>query len=71
MKQWTNNHNLPTGACFCVGPQNGQPLCPCRMRGVKIKNGRYVQPEKDLGPVTEPVSTMLENININTVEQTK
>lgn len=29
--------------CFCVGPQNGQPLCPCRMLDVKIVNGRYVQ----------------------------
>jgi hypothetical protein len=19
-------------ACFCIGPQNGEPLCPCRMR---------------------------------------
>ncbi len=19
-------------ACFCIGPQNGQPECPCRMR---------------------------------------
>ena len=20
-----------TRACFCVGPQNGNPVCPCRM----------------------------------------
>jgi hypothetical protein len=20
--------------CFCVGPQNGQPLCPCQMRAL-------------------------------------
>lgn len=38
--------------CFCVGPQNGEPLCPCRMAGIKIRDGRYIQPEKDLGPVT-------------------
>jgi len=37
-------------ACFCIGPQNGEPLCPCRMVSVVIKNGRYVQPEEDLGP---------------------
>lgn len=37
--------------CNCVGPQNGEPLCPCRMRGVIIKNGRYVMPEQDLGPI--------------------
>jgi hypothetical protein len=22
----------PTGACACVGPQNGEKLCPCAMR---------------------------------------
>lgn len=36
-------------ACGCIGPQNGQPLCPCAMRGVKIIDGRYVRVE-DLGP---------------------
>lgn len=38
--------------CGCIGPQNGQPLCLCRMRdqGVTIKAGRYVRPEQDLGP---------------------
>jgi hypothetical protein len=37
-------------ACFCVGPQNGDPLCPCRMRRVKVKDGRYVE-EIDHGEV--------------------
>jgi hypothetical protein len=36
--------------CGCIGPQNGQPLCPCQMRGVQIKDGRYVRIQ-DLGPV--------------------
>ena len=36
--------------CFCVGPQNGDPVCPCQMRSVKIRDGRYVI-ERDLGPV--------------------
>lgn len=40
-------------ACNCIGPQNGEPYCPCRMRGICIKNGRYVRPEQDLGPVTK------------------
>lgn len=40
-----------TYPCNCIGPQNGEPMCPCRMRGVIIKDGRYVQPEIDLGPV--------------------
>ena len=30
-------------ACFCIGPQDGEPLCPCRMTNVKIVNGRYVE----------------------------
>ena len=38
------------GPCNCIGPQAGQPLCPCQMRGVVVKNGRYVRPEQDLGP---------------------
>ena len=28
-------------ACFCVGPQNGQPLCPCRMRGLAHRDDIY------------------------------
>ena len=32
-----------THACFCIGPQRGEPLCPCMMRNVKIRGGRYVQ----------------------------
>lgn len=39
--------------CFCVGPQNGEPLCPCRMRSVRIVDGRYVQ-TIDLGPAPPP-----------------
>jgi len=30
-------------ACNCIGPQDGQPPCPCRMRNVKVVDGRYVQ----------------------------
>ena len=29
--------------CFCVGPQNGEPVCPCRMSRLTIRNGRYVE----------------------------
>ena len=35
--------------CNCIGPQRGEPLCPCRMRAVTIENGRYVM-KQDLGP---------------------
>jgi hypothetical protein len=37
-------------ACNCIGPQNGQPRCPCLMRGVTVVDGRYVSID-DLGPV--------------------
>lgn len=35
--------------CNCIGPQNGQPVCPCQMRFVKVIDGRYVK-TTDLGP---------------------
>jgi hypothetical protein len=41
--------------CNCIGPQNGQPLCPCMMRGVTQIDGRYIKTQ-DLGPVVpEPI----------------
>lgn len=42
--------DTPSRSCNCVGPQNGQPLCPCQMHGVEVRNGRYVK-VTDLGPV--------------------
>ena len=51
VKEWSVGDYLDKpSACFCTGPEDGQPLCPCMMRGVKIVNGRYVKTE-DLGPV--------------------
>lgn len=38
--------------CNCIGPQNGQPVCPCAMRSVRIIDGRYVRIQ-DLGPAAE------------------
>ncbi len=35
--------------CFCIGPQNGDPACPCEMRSIQVLNGRYVK-VTDLGP---------------------
>ena len=43
------NHEIR--ACNCIGAQNGAPVCPCRMEGVTVENGRYVE-RRDLGPVT-------------------
>lgn len=44
-------------ACNCMGPQNGEPFCPCMMRrlGVIKQNGRWIEPTKDLGPVVEGI----------------
>lgn len=39
-------------ACNCIGPQNGEPRCPCMMRGIIQRDGRWVEPERDLGPVS-------------------
>lgn len=29
----------------------GVPYCPCRMRGIIQRDGRWIEPERDLGPV--------------------
>ena len=55
-KKWTEKEvddviNAPW-SCNCIGPQNGKPLCPCQMRGVRVVNGRYVRVE-DLGEVKD------------------
>lgn len=50
--KWPNNQDSleRVHSCNCVGPQNGQPLCPCAMRSVKVVDGEYVRIEK-LGKV--------------------
>jgi len=42
-------------ACNCIGPQRGEPYCPCAMKskGVYQRDGRWIEPEKDLGSVYE------------------
>lgn len=45
--------DIHVAPCHCVGPQNGEPLCPCRMRMVVKRDGRYILPEQDLGPVID------------------
>lgn len=41
-------------ACNCVGPQRGEPYCPCSMRARRVykRDGRWIEPERDLGPVS-------------------
>lgn len=47
-------------ACNCMGPQNGDPVCPCQMRSVRIIDARYVM-VRDLGPVSNEKSTTEKN----------
>ncbi|WP_085033921.1 hypothetical protein [Ensifer aridi] len=51
------DHEIGAGLrpCNCIGPQNGEPLCPCMMESVTIEDGRYVQ-RRDLGPVPKGTS---------------
>lgn len=37
--------------CCCIGEQNGEPYCPCKMKNLKVfkRDGRWIQPELDLG----------------------
>ena len=48
------NYN-EASSCYCIGPQNGSPVCPCQMKSVEIKDGRYVQ-IIDLGPANNTPS---------------
>jgi hypothetical protein len=36
-------------ACYCMGPQNGEPLCPCRMRAFPS----FLDPFKPLADFAE------------------
>lgn len=49
--QIANVKGVPGDSCHCVGPQPGYPRCPCMMRGLVQRDGRWIQPEQDLGPV--------------------
>jgi hypothetical protein len=40
-----------TQSCNCMGPRNGEPKCPCMMRNVIQRDGRWIQKEVDLGPI--------------------
>ena len=42
MHKWKQNmKNNDMWACECIGPQNGEPRCPCQMKNVVIRDGRY------------------------------
>lgn len=47
-KVWRDNlrrmhGGTETRSCYCIGRQNGQPVCPCRMERVRIVDGRYIE----------------------------
>jgi len=53
IKPYTHTFKEDQGKiCFCIGPQNGEPKCPCEMKGLIQRDGRWIQPEVDLGPVS-------------------
>ena len=47
--------------CFCMGPQNGEPLCPCQMRalGVFKRDGEWILPAKE-----EQVLSKVDKLNV-------
>lgn len=47
---WTGSKDRAQSCC-CIGPQNGEPLCPCQMRGVVKRGDEYVIPERVIGKV--------------------
>lgn len=47
-----------SGACFCIGPQNGEPLCPCRMEKVFILKGRLTKKTKQVPEDTAMIDTL-------------
>lgn len=53
LRQWAASAG-GARACNCIGPQNGQPKCPCMMANVVKRDGRWIEKERDLGPVITP-----------------
>lgn len=45
------NQEKVNKVCYCIGPQHGEPVCPCEMSQVFERDGRWIQKEIDLGPV--------------------
>lgn len=40
---WTFPSDSTVWPCNCIGPQDGNPVCPCRMRSLEIRDGRWVE----------------------------
>ena len=63
-RQSIKNENEETHVCCCIGPINGEPVCPCRMRNVKEVDGRYIE-INDLGPVSDTIKVRGEDREIS------
>lgn len=48
-------------ACNCIGPQNGYPVCPCRMGRLKQVDGRWIE-TIDHGPVRQTMSSSEQHV---------
>ena len=44
-----------SAACHCMGPQNGEPFCPCMMNrlGIIKRGDKWIEPEKVVGDVID------------------
>jgi hypothetical protein len=51
-----------TQSCNCLGKQPGFPRCPCQMRGLIERDGRWIQPEQDLGPISTLTANKSSNL---------
>lgn len=49
-------------SCYCTGPRKGEPFCPCEMqrRNIKIKDGHWVEPEKNHGEVFNDIFPIID-----------
>lgn len=42
MRELAKNHRSEAHACNCIGPQNGERVCPCRLRGEQEQGHRMI-----------------------------
>lgn len=41
IEQWLSKAYPHSGACGCMGPAPGDPVCPCKMAWVSIVDNRF------------------------------
>jgi len=50
-------------ACGCMGPRDGEPVCPCEMRYVRVVDGHYIK-VTDLGKVGDPAFSSSTKVDV-------